>query len=75
MSGDKQQINGLDSKEWGNESSEPIDEHIIGKDLNRSHGPVFYPGQSQRNQGNDDERIEDDGTQDGARGGMESHDV
>ena len=65
------QVDQLDSDKRNDETAEAVDEQVALQDGERAHRFVSDAAQRQRNQRDDDERVENDGAQDRAGGGVQ----
>src|SRR5262249_36855768 len=70
-----QEIDGLDAEERGDDSAAAVEQEIPAKECRSTEGAITHAAQGQRDQRNDDERVEDDGGKDGRLWSAESHDV
>ena len=70
-----QKVHELDSNKWCNQASKPVDEEISPEKDCRPERAEPYTAKRQRDQGCDDERIEDDRAQDRTGGRAEPHQV
>ena len=61
------EIDEFDPDEWNDDAAETVDEQIALEDGERAHRFVSDAAQRQRNQRDDDKRVENDGAQDRAR--------
>src|SRR5215469_15178478 len=68
-------VDQLDSNERQQDTPGAVDQKISGQDLGRPQGPESDPLQSQRNQSNDDQRVENHRTQNCALRRFQKHDV
>ena len=66
MNGHKKHVDGLNADEWSDDPPQPVDQDIVCEYLDCTDGPVFDPGKRQWNEGDDNQGIEDHGTQNGA---------
>ena len=69
------EIDELDADERHDDATEAIDEQVALQDGEGAHRFVGHAAQGQRNQRDDDERVENDGAEDGAGGTVQVHDV
>src|ERR1700722_16169149 len=67
-------VNGRDANERNNDAAQPVDEQVALQNGQRADGVELHAAQGQRNQGDDDEGIENDGAQDGAVRAVQAHD-
>src|SRR5678810_416970 len=68
-------INHFDAGERNNDAAHAIDQQVALKYRQRTNGLVGYAAQRERNQRDDDERVENDGAQNGAGRAVQAHDV
>ena len=54
-----QHIDQLDSDERDDYAAHAVDHQVIAQQYRSAHGPILDPAQRQRNQRNDDQRVED----------------
>ena len=69
------EIDEFDPNEWNNDAAETVDEQVALEDGERAHRFVSDAAQRQRNQRDDDKRVENHGAQDRARRAVQMHDV
>src|SRR5262245_15914316 len=65
----------LDADEGRDEPSQAVDEQRAPQERRRPEGPVAHAAERQRDQQDDDDRVEDDGRQDRALRRRQAHDV
>ena len=65
----------FDADERDDDAAEAVDEQVALQNGQRADGLEFHAAQRQRNQRDDDERVENDGAQDGAVRAVQVHDV
>src|SRR5947207_3146510 len=68
-------VDGLDANEWNDDAADAIDEQVALQSGECANGRVFYAAQCQRDQGDDDERVENHRAQNGAGRTVQAHDV
>ena len=66
MNGGDNHVDQFDSDERNDNSAKTVDEQIALKNLGRAERAELYTPERERNQRDDDERVEDDGAQDRA---------
>src|ERR1700732_2665497 len=71
----KDQIDELDADERGDHAAQPVDEDVAAQDGLSAQGLELHTPQGQGDEQDDDDRIEDDGREDGRVGVVELHDV
>src|SRR3979409_2798430 len=72
---DQQDVDDLDANERRDDSSRAIDDEMVTQQTRRADGAVLDAPQRQRNERDDDERVEDDGAHDRALRRREVHDI
>src|SRR6266851_2105651 len=70
-----QHVNKLDPDEWNNHSAYAIDPKIVAQQDCSTHWAVFDTAQCQRDQGDDNQSIEDHRRQNGGLRCLQMHDV
>src|ERR1041385_7122867 len=70
-----QEIDDLDPDKGKNNSAESIDEQVALEDCQRADWFVGHAAQCQGNQRDDDQRVENDGTENRARGTAQPHNI
>src|SRR5579883_3354648 len=73
--GGDQHVDELDANEGHDDAAEAVDEKIAPQNARRTHRTVGDAAQRQRDERNDDERVEDDCREDGALRRLQLHDV
>src|SRR5437588_10705686 len=68
-------VDGLDADEGDDHPSDAVDEQVAAEQSRGADGPVLDSLQRQRDQGDDDQRVEDRGREDGALTAVQLHDV
>src|ERR1700737_1492987 len=68
-------VNQLDANERNDDSAQAVDQQVVTQQRGGAHGAVLYACQSQRNQGDDDQGIENYGRQYRRARSLEVHDV
>ena len=61
-------VDELDADERGDDAADAVDERVACQQRSGADGPVGDAAEGERDQGDDDERVEDDGREDGALG-------
>ena len=64
---DEREIDQLDPDERRDQAANAVNQHVPLKNLRRADRAVFHAAQRERNQRDDDERVENDRAEDGAR--------
>src|SRR6202011_32823 len=70
-----EQVDGLDSDEWGDDAADSVDEKVVAKQGGRTDRAVAHAAQGERDEDDDDDGVEDHGRQHGAVGAVQLHDV
>ena len=74
VQGGHEHVDGLDADERDNDAADTVDEQVTLEDFCRTQGAELHSAQGQRNERNDDQRIEDDRAEDRAvRRGRDLH--
>ena len=73
--GQKSQVDSFDPDERRDDAAESIDEQIPAQQRGRAHRPVGDAPQRKRDQGDDDQRIEDDRRENRALRTRQVHDI
>src|SRR5262245_61759362 len=68
-----EQVDGLDAKERNEDAAQPVDEQVALENCQRTDRLVGDAAQRQRDQRDDNQRIEDHGAQDRAGGAVQMH--
>src|SRR5271154_1997954 len=68
-------VDGLDADERNNHAAETVDEKIAGQNRGRADRTILHTAQRERNQRDDDQRIEEDGRQNRALRRRQMHHV
>src|SRR6185369_296000 len=68
-------VDQLDADERQQHAAAAVHEQVAAQDALVAHRAVFDATQCERNERNDDQRVEDHGAENGARGRTEFHDV
>src|SRR5579863_5174357 len=68
-------VNELDSRERNENTSQAVDQQVTPQEHGSPQGAVLHPLQCQRDQEHDDQRVEDDGRQNGRKGARQAHDI
>ena len=64
--GGDDEVDRLDADERHDDAAEAVDQEVAPQQRRRADRPVAHAPQRQRDQGDDDQRVEDDRRQDGA---------
>src|ERR1700722_1314862 len=75
VEGHEDEVDELDEDEGHDDPAHPVDKDVAAQDGRGRGGPELDPAQGQGDEGHDDQRVEDDGRQDGALGAVQLHDV
>src|SRR5580692_1364791 len=68
-------INQLDAQKWRDNATQSVDEKVLAQQRRGSQRPVANTAQRQRNQCDDDQRVEDDRGENRGLGSAKPHDV
>src|SRR6202167_4379777 len=68
-------VDSLDADEWNNHAAEAVNEKIAGQNCGRTDRTVRHAAQRQRNQRDDDQRVENNRRQDRALRRRQMHHV
>src|ERR1035437_8652852 len=68
-------VYGFDAYERNDDAAQAVDEQVALQNGERADGFELHSAQCQRDEGDNDERIENDGAQDGAGRAVQAHDV
>ena len=61
-----QEVDGLDPHEWNDDPTDPVDEQVPLQQRPGTDRAIGDPFERERDQRDDDQRVEDDGGKDGA---------
>src|SRR5271166_7040420 len=75
MQGGDHEVDGLDADERNDHAADAVNPKITPKQLSGADRTIADAFERQRNQGDNDQRVEDDRRQDGALRGRQVHDV
>ena len=75
VQGGDQKVDGLDADKGNDDAAKPVDQQIAPEQRTRADRTVGDALQRQRDERDDDQRIEDDGRQDGALRRRQIHNV
>ena len=65
VEGGDDDVDELDADEGGDDAADAVDEQVAAQQRGGGHGPVADAAQGERDERDDDERVEDDGREDG----------
>src|SRR6516162_2412653 len=75
VQGRNDEVNGLDADEWNNDAPDAVDKKIAPQQRGGPNRTIAHAFQSERNEGDDDERVEDDSGEDCTLWCCQVHDV
>src|ERR1017187_9142386 len=75
MQGNQEHIDGLDANEGHDDAADAVDQQVVAQQNIGRLGHVLDALEGQRNQGHNDDRVEDDRREDGRLGRVQVHNV